>query len=189
MGFSSLVPRPTPLSVARWMQRGWYLVQHVKTGELNKHKRINYLHVYRNHSINLINELMLLLLKIRISSVAVSESWILINEQHQSLHNFQRKWFKLLFPLENALKHNLEPSNWKWTNTDSILNNEHTEQVENYIWQHLITMVLKKVQIHPPKPTEEEPSFRKVSLLPAKLRLLFWVRKFCHNLLPLTDPG
>ena len=31
----------------------------------------------------------------------------------------------------------------------------------------------KKFQTHPPKPTEAEPSFRKVSLLPLKLRMLF----------------
>ena len=35
---------------------------------------------------------------------------------------------------------------------------------------------------HPTKPAEVEPSFRKVSLLPAKLRMLFpahlWVREF-----------
>ena len=43
----------------------------------------------------------------------------------------------------------------------------------------------KKFQMHPPKPAEAEPSFRKVSLPPAKLRLLFlshlWVREFGHN--------
>jgi len=40
----------------------------------------------------------------------------------------------------------------------------------------------KKFLAHPPKPTEAEPSFRKVSLPPAKLRTLFsthlWVREF-----------
>ena len=39
----------------------------------------------------------------------------------------------------------------------------------------------KKFQTRPPKPAEVEPSFRKVSLLPAKLRMLFpahlWVRE------------
>ena len=38
----------------------------------------------------------------------------------------------------------------------------------------------KKFQTHPPKPAEAEPSFRKVSLSPAKVRMLFpahlWVR-------------
>jgi len=40
----------------------------------------------------------------------------------------------------------------------------------------------KKFQTHPPKPAEAEPSFRKVSLPPAKLHMLFpthlWVREF-----------
>ena len=40
----------------------------------------------------------------------------------------------------------------------------------------------KKSKTHPPKPAEVEPSFRKVSLLPTKLRMLFhahlWVREF-----------
>ena len=40
----------------------------------------------------------------------------------------------------------------------------------------------KNFQTHPPKPAEAEASFRKVSLLPAKLRMLFpahlWVREF-----------
>ena len=40
----------------------------------------------------------------------------------------------------------------------------------------------EKFQTHPPKPDEAEPSFTKVSLLPAKLRILFpahlWVREF-----------
>ena len=39
-----------------------------------------------------------------------------------------------------------------------------------------------KFKTHPPKPAEVEPSFRKVSLLPAKLCMLFpahlWVREF-----------
>jgi len=39
-----------------------------------------------------------------------------------------------------------------------------------------------KFKTHPPKLAEIEPSFRKVSLLPAKLRILFpahlWVREF-----------
>ena len=39
-----------------------------------------------------------------------------------------------------------------------------------------------KFQTHPPKPAEAEPSFRKVSLSPAKLHMLFpthlWVREF-----------
>jgi len=42
------------------------------------------------------------------------------------------------------------------------------------------------------KPAEVEPSFRKVSLLPAKLGMLFptylWVREF-WPILPLTGPG
>jgi len=44
-----------------------------------------------------------------------------------------------------------------------------------------------------PKLAEVEPSFRKVSLLPAKLHMLFpthlWVRVLATNLLPLTGPG
>jgi len=37
----------------------------------------------------------------------------------------------------------------------------------------------KKFQAHPPKPAEVEPSFRKVSLPPAKLCMLFpWLREF-----------
>jgi len=32
----------------------------------------------------------------------------------------------------------------------------------------------KKIRAHPPKPAEVKPSFRKVSLSPAKLRMLFF---------------
>jgi len=43
-------------------------------------------------------------------------------------------------------------------------------------------LAFKKFKTHPPKPAEVEPSFRKVSLLPAKLPMLFpanlWVREF-----------
>jgi len=46
----------------------------------------------------------------------------------------------------------------------------------------LLPMAFKKFQTHPPKPAEAEPSFRKVSLPPAKLHVLFpahlWVREF-----------
>ena len=45
-----------------------------------------------------------------------------------------------------------------------------------------LSWLSKKFKTHPPKPAEVEPSFRKVSLPPAKLRMLFsahlWVREF-----------
>ena len=53
----------------------------------------------------------------------------------------------------------------------------HTEkQGFGYPW------LSTKFQTHPPEPAEAEPSFRKVSLPPAKLHMLFsdhfWVREF-----------
>ena len=46
----------------------------------------------------------------------------------------------------------------------------------------------KKILTHPPKPTEAEPSFNMVSLLPAKLRMLFlthlWLESFGHKSTP-----
>jgi len=50
----------------------------------------------------------------------------------------------------------------------------------------------KKFQTHPPKPAEVEPSFRKVSLLPAKLCMLLpahlWIREFGHKSTPSDRP-
>ena len=48
-----------------------------------------------------------------------------------------------------------------------------------------------KFKTHPPKPAEVEPSFRKVSLPPAKLRMLFpaylWVREFWQQIYSLQQ--
>ena len=48
-----------------------------------------------------------------------------------------------------------------------------------------------KFNTHPPKPAEVEPSFRKVSLLPAKLHILFpahlWVREFWPQIYSLSQ--
>jgi len=54
-------------------------------------------------------------------------------------------------------------------------------------------MAFKKIQTHPPKPTEGEPSLRKVSLLPAKLHMLsfaayLWVRELGHKSTPSDRP-
>ena len=98
-------------------------------------------------------------------------------------------------------------TNWKFelsprrpTHSDPIIN-KRTEQLKkldmDLSWHALISVkntlshwkariwlswLSKKFKTHPPKPPEVEPSFRKVSLLPAKLRMLFpahlWVREF-----------
>ena len=48
-----------------------------------------------------------------------------------------------------------------------------------------------KFKTHPPKPAEVKPNFRKVSLLPAKLRMLFptylWVREFWPQIYSLSQ--
>jgi len=48
-----------------------------------------------------------------------------------------------------------------------------------------------KFKTQPPKPAEVEPNFRKVSLLPAKLRMLFpahlWVREFWPQIYSLSQ--
>ena len=116
----------------------------------------------------------------------------------------------LLLLLENALKLHMRPSNWKCepsprphTHSHPIVN-KHTEQVKkihmDLSWHALNSMLQfktlyyaekqgfgylwlsKKFQTHPPKHAEAEPSLRKISLPPAKLRMLFppylWVREF-----------
>jgi len=49
----------------------------------------------------------------------------------------------------------------------------------------------KKFKTHPPKPAEVNPSFRKVSLLPAKLHMLFpahlWDGEFWPQIYPLSQ--
>ena len=95
-------------------------------------------------------------------------------------------------------------TNWKFerspkahTHSDLIIN-KHTEQVKKYVLiyhgMHWTLHYRKKLyhtekqgfQTHPPKPTEAEPSFRKVSPPPAKLRMLFpthlWIREFCPQI-------
>jgi len=62
----------------------------------------------------------------------------------------------------------------------------HTEkQVIGYLW------LSKKIQTHPPNPADAEPSYRKVSLLPAKLRMLFpahlWVREIWPQIYSLSQ--
>jgi len=51
-----------------------------------------------------------------------------------------------------------------------------------WIWPPMAFKKKNNFQTHPPKPVEAEPSFRKVSLPPAKLHMLFpahlWVRRF-----------
>ena len=72
--------------------------------------------------------------------MAISEPRVRTKGQLQSLHNFQQKFGS---NCKNSLPH------WK-------------------AWSWL-PMAFKKIQTHPPKPAEAEPSFRKVSLPPAKL--------------------
>jgi len=54
-----------------------------------------------------------------------------------------------------------------------------------YLW------LSKKFQTHLPKPAEAKPSFRKVSLPPEKLRMLFpahlWVREFWPQIYSLSQ--
>ena len=97
-------------------------------------------------------------------------------------------------------------TNWKYEPsprppTHSVpISNKHTEQVKNYVWichgmhwppnyrsklsntRIWLSWLSKKMQTHPPKPAEVEPSFRKVCLPPATLCMLFpaylWVREF-----------
>ena len=153
--------------------------------------------------------------------MAISKPWLQTNGQHQSLHNFQQKdgsncsfCLKTQFwgPLTNW---KFEPSPKAHTHSDPNIN-KHVEQVKklrmNLSW-HALNFKLqaktlyhtkkqgfgypwlsKKFQTHPPKPAEVEPSFRKVTLPPAKLHMLFpthlWVKEFWpQNLLPLTRPG
>jgi len=60
-------------------------------------------------------------------------------------------------------------------------------QLSTNVWVKLLLLLEnalnpKEFQTHPPIPAEAEPSFRKVSLPPAKLHMLFpthfWVREF-----------
>ena len=74
------------------------------------------------------------------------------------------------------------------TLTSSSINTQNRSK--NHVWiYHGISIAriwlhvdFKKFQTHPPKPAEAEPSFRKVSLPPAKPHTLFptclWVREF-----------
>ena len=74
------------------------------------------------------------------------------------------------------------------TLTSSSINTQNRSK--NHVWiYHGISITriwlpvdFKKFQTHPPKPAEAEPSFRKVSLPPAKPCTLFparlWVREF-----------
>ena len=106
-----------------------------------------------------------------------------------------------------------EPSPRPHTHSDPIIN-KHAEQIKKLrsycfimtcielcvIGQKLsITLkrgfgylgFQKKFKTHPPKLAEVEPSFRKVSLLPAKLRMLFpahpWVREFWPQIYSLSQ--
>ena len=105
-----------------------------------------------------------------------------------------------------------EPSPRPHTYSDSTIN-KHTEQVKNYVliyhdmhWTlcyRLKTLYYTekqgfgypgfqiKFKTHPPKLAEFEPSFREVSLLPAKLRMLFpahlWVREFWPQIYSLSQ--
>jgi len=61
----------------------------------------------------------------------------------------------------------------------------HTEkQVIGYLW------LSKKIQTHPPNPADAEPSYRKVSLLPEKLHMLFTsgLESFGHKSTPSDRP-
>jgi len=53
-------------------------------------------------------------------------------------------------------------------------------------------VAFQKFQTHPTKPAEAKPSFREVSLPPAKLRMFFpahlWVRDFGHKCTPSHRP-
>ena len=94
-------------------------------------------------------------------------------------------WVKLLLLLENSIinKHTEQVKklhahmDLSWHALNSVLKAKtfyHTEkQGFGYPW------LSKNFQTHPPKPTETEPSFKKVSEPPAKLCMLFlWVRDF-----------
>ena len=120
-----------------------------------------------------------------------------------------KSWVKLLLLLENALKLNFEalplsenlnplqgPTH---TLTPSSINTQNRSKKLriDLSWHVLNSMILVKLyhtekqgfgfenkfHTHPPKLLKlHEPSFRKVSLLPAKLHMLFsaylWVREF-----------
>ena len=106
-----------------------------------------------------------------------------------------------------------EPSPSPHTHSDPIIN-KHAEQVKKTTYgfimvctdlsatgQNSVTQwkakirlswLSKKFQTHPPKPAEVKLSFRKVSLLPAKLRMLFTahllVREFGTKSTPSDTP-
>ena len=107
-------------------------------------------------------------------------------------------------------------TNWKFepfprahTHSDPIIN-EHTEQVKNYVWIYhgmywtlcymsklsttwkariWLLMAFKTI---PVTSTKTQPSFRKVSLPLAKVRMLFpahlWFREFGHKSTPSDRP-
>jgi len=77
-----------------------------------------------------------------------------------------------------------------WHILNSILQVKTLCHTEKQIFIYL--QFSKKIQTHPSKPAEAKPSFRKVGLLPAKLRTLFpahlWVREFGHKSTPSDRP-
>ena len=170
---------------------------------------------------DLLKVYLVLTIKVGISGMTISEPWIRIkfNGQLQSLQYFQQRFrVKLLLMLENALKLNFlrpsfEPSPRANTYSDSIIN-KHTELVKKLCmglsW-HAGSSILQVKALYC---TEKQgfgylwlsknsshthqnlPSFRKVSLPPEKLHMLFpthlWVSEFWPqnlHVLPLTDPG
>ena len=92
------------------------------------------------------------LFKVGISCIAIFEPWVWINEQRQSLYDFQQSLVKLFLWLENALKlkfealslTKFEPSPRPHLHSNPIIN-KHTKQAK--ILQHYIQYALWALSI------------------------------------------
>ena len=75
------------------------------------------------------------------------------------------------------------PMDLSWHAANSMLQVKTLYHTEKQGFGHRGFQI--KFKTHPPKPAEVEPSLRKVSLLPAKLRILFpahlWLESFGHK--------
>jgi len=124
--------------------------------------------------------------------------YTIFNKSFQLVRGPQKLNFKAFSSRRSSLTQTLNPLR-RPTHTINTQNRS-----KNYVWiyhgmhwtlhyRQKLSITLKskdlatcgfqnKFQTHPPKPTEAKPSFRKVNLPPAKLRMLFpahlWVREF-----------